>query len=184
METIEVLNRRLEERYGKYLDGRPLFRIVFSDDQFEKRWVEYSKGVQLLNKRIEEKPKYRQYIPHKYIIERLTVIPEFVETDLIENTTYECLWVFEDVQGNPLPPKWEVCEIVIDQVHKASVRAVGGKIDEDTLMESLSLKDPNLPPEIKQARLNQLVQDMFGNETDVTDALAHKSGIVVPGPQN
>lgn len=182
METIETLNQRLIDQYGKDIfTNEPHFRIVFSDDQFEKRWVGHSKeGFELLQNRVEERPKYRQYIQAKYLIERLTIVPEFVETDLVDKTSYEPLWVFEDKQGNALPPKWEVCEIVIDQVHRASQKAVGIKVDEESKLES----DPKIAAEVRLARLNRIEQELFGNETSTGDALATKNAIVVPGTAN
>lgn len=190
METVETLNQRLFERYGNYsYDQRvkgliqtnlPLFRIVFSDDQFEKRYTDYTKeGLLLQMPRVEEKPKYRHYIQHKYLIERLTAIPDFVESDLVERLSYEPLWVFEDRFGNPLPPKWEVCEIVIDQVHRAAARAVGEKIEDPSKLEA----NPKIGAEVRLARIKRLEEEMFGNETRVTDSLATKEAIVVPGPQ-
>jgi hypothetical protein len=38
MENISAINKRLVELYGKSIDGRPNFRIVFSDTQYEKRF--------------------------------------------------------------------------------------------------------------------------------------------------
>lgn len=182
IETLEILNQRLLDKYGKdIVTGNALFRIVFSDDQFEKRFTNYTKeGLLLQLPRVEEKPKYRQYIPHKYLIERFTIVPQFVETDLTEQWSYEPLWVFEDGAGNPLPPKWEVCEIVIDQVHRASARAVGQKIEDPSALEA----DPKIAVEVRLARIKRLEEELFGNETNVGDALATKQGIVVPGPQN
>ena len=190
METVETLNQRLFERYGNYsYDQRvkgnvqtnlPLFRIVFSEDQFEKRYTNYTKeGFFMSIPKVEEKPKYRHYIHHKYLLERLTAVPEFVETDLVEKLSYEPLWVFEDRHGNPLPPKWEVCEIVIDQVHRAAARAVGEKIEDPSKLEA----DPKIAAEVRLARIKRLEEEMFGNETDVGDSLAVKEAIVVPGPQ-
>ena len=179
METIETINQRLIDYFGKdTITNDPNFRIVFSDDQFEKRWVDYSpEGFQLLNKVVEERPKYRQYIQHKYLIERLTIVPDFVETDLVEKTSYEPLWVFEDRYGNPLPPKWEVCEIVIDQVHRAASNAIGRKIEDPSKLES----DPKIGAEVRLERIKKIEEELFGNETNVSDALATKNAIVVPG---
>ena len=177
METIEVLNERLKNRYGVYLDGQSLFRIVFSDDQFEKRLIDCTKeGLQLLLPKVEERPKYRQYIQHKYLIERLLEVPDFVETDLVSKLTYEPIWVFEDSKGNPLPPKWEVCEIVIDQIHRASAGAVGKKVDEQSVLES----DPKTAPEARIARIDRIQEELFGNESKITDSLATEQAIVVP----
>src|SRR5438128_607892 len=121
VERLEVINRRLVDRFGKFEDGRALWRVVWSDDQFEKRTTEFSKGV-YIGPHIEQLPKYG-YIEHKYILERL--LPVYGGSDLTESTSYEPIWTFEDKHNDALPPKWEVIEIVIDAVYKKASESVG-----------------------------------------------------------
>lgn len=166
MEKVEVLNKRLIDHYGKYLDGQPMFRIVFSNDQLEKRWTEYTKeGFQLLQPEVRELPKY-SYIHGKYVLERLTEVNP--GTDLTVKLSFEPLWVFEDKHGNPLPPKWEVADMVIKNVYNA----LG--------IEKKPLLDPNASPEARKEKLDKLYQETWGNETNTGDALAYKEAIVVP----
>lgn len=173
METVETLNYRLERNYGLFdTTNLPLYRVVFSEDQFEKRELWYTdEGLQLLSPVVKEVPKYRQWLHHKWLLEKLIVVPDLHDSDVMGKFSYEPLWVFEDKHGNPLPPKWEVIFLVISTVHANMAKTMGAKY-----------KDPleNESKEEKSARVDRLVAELFGNETDTGDALKYKEGIVVP----
>jgi hypothetical protein len=174
MESVEILNERLLREFGKFDNGLPNYRIVFSDDEFEKRWVDCTpEGFLLPDKVVELRPKYRQYIHGKHILERILPVIEGIETDLVENFSYEPLWVFHDKDDNPLPPNWDVILLVIDSVNKQSAKSVGAKY-----------KDPESIPEeaieIRKKRLDKLHEELFGDETEIGDALAYKYGVTVP----
>jgi len=104
-ESIQKLNTKLAENYG-YLDGvsrnYPRFRVVFSDEQFEKRLGTYRDfgqyGIFLREVReVREVPKY-PHLQHMYVLE---IAIENVVPDLINKVTYEPYWVFKDLEGNP-----------------------------------------------------------------------------------
>ncbi len=116
-------------------------------------------------------PKYRQWIQDKYILERIIAIPEFVENDLVEQITYEPVWVFEDKNGNPLPPIWPAIELIVAQVYNAAAKTVGAKYKDPDIFDK---KDSR---EAKLAKVDRLVEEMFGNESDTGDALAYKDGV-------
>ena len=126
---LEPVDRRLKDLFGRFdTTDHPMWRVVWSEDQIEKRWTEYTnEGFQLLQPEVRELPKYRQWVDHKYILERLTVFPSFVERDVVDQLTYEPVWVFEDAKGNPLPPKWEAIELIITNVLNKAGAAVGAK---------------------------------------------------------
>jgi hypothetical protein len=171
---VTELNKRIQERYGTFWDGKPNFRIIWSEDETEKRRTRYSdKGIELAQWEVRELPKYKQWIHQKYVLERLTVVPEFVETDLVEKFSYEPLWVFEDKNGVALVPTWPACWHILETVLHAMDNT-----------HYVKYKDPESDPkeakEVYKARIDALVDDLFGNETDVTDALGLKEGIVVP----
>lgn len=171
---IELMNRWLERDYGYFEATYPLFRISWSEDQFEKRMVDYSpEGLLLAKPIIQERPKYRQWLHNKYILERIIPVPPIA--DLVDKTSYEPIWVFENKDGDSLPPNYIVCKIVIASLHAATAKAVGAKY-----------LDPRTRPEFKAEeamRLQQLQEELFGNETPVTDALAYGTGVVVPSNQ-
>lgn len=169
-ERIEDINKLLLENYGKYLDGRPNFRVVFSEDQYENRMTNYTdEGFQLINPEVRLLPKYRQFIQQKYILERL--LPVVGETDLTEKTSYEPAWVFMDKNGGYLPPFYDGCVLVIESLLSAS-----GKKNTHT-----KYKDESLTPEARAAELDRVQNELFGNETAVGDHLNLGTGIVVPG---
>jgi hypothetical protein len=167
METLEELNKRLIEYYGTAWNGMPIYRIVFSDDQLEMRKMEHDdKGVALLFPEVREVPKYRHYITAKYLLEKLVELNEQAQDELKRKLSYEPLWVYSDKNDNALPPKWEVTQFIIKTVDAAMGKSSLAKyIDKG---ESL---------EVKQARIMKIEEEMFGNETDVSDALAYGSGV-------
>jgi hypothetical protein len=175
MESIDSLNRRLIEYFGvDTITGDPIWRIVFSDDQYEKRLIDViDEGFPLLIPEVREVPKYKQWIQHKYVLERLVVVPKINAKELPgAKLTYEPLWVYEDKDHNPLAPKWEVTEFVIDTVYSAQGKSNLAKYKPDE-------KDLNTK-ESAELRIKELEKELFGNETDVGDSLAHDQAIIVP----
>jgi hypothetical protein len=175
MERIESLNRQLIDLYGIDSDtGRPIFRIVWSEDQFEKRLMPTTdEGLLLLYPEVREVPKYRQWITQKYVLERLVIVPDINSKELAGlKLSYEPLWVFMDRFDNALPPKIEVCKMVVDTVYAAQGKTSLAKY-----------KDPENNPEeaaeLKKQRVDQLVLDMFGDETDISDHLSRQTGVVL-----
>lgn len=169
LETLEILNRRLIEYYGKFENGEAHWRVIFAGDQTEKRWVNETKdGFKLLTPYVDEVPKYT-YNRNKYILERLIPVPSGVQCSLINKISYEPLWTFEDNKGNPLPPKWEVIVIVINTVYKAAANSVGVKYKEDE-------KELNTPEAIEY-RIKLLEEQLFGNESKIGDALAYDNAV-------
>jgi hypothetical protein len=171
-ETIEYINQKLIDEYGYELNagGLPKFRVVFSDDQFEKRLTEYTdEGFQLLQPEVRLLPKYKQWIHAKYILER--IIPIVGETDLTTKVSYEPAWVFQDKNGNYLPPFFEGCKHVIESLMSKIQGA-------NTFTR---YKDKNVSPEERKIALEKVENELFGNETDLTDNLHSGSAIVVPG---
>jgi len=168
----EEINKLLKEHFGKADDGQAIFRIVWSEDQYEKRMTKYSdSGLELLTPEVRELPKYKQWIHFKYILERLVAIPEVSNGQLAgKKVSYEPLHVFEDKFGYPLPPKFEVAKFIIDTVFAAMGQELLGP----------KYIDPEATPEANAERVAKLQEELFGNETEVGDALAHNQAIVVP----
>lgn len=177
MESLEIINRRLGENYGKYLDGKPLFRVVWSEDEIEKRLSNHNAfGIELLVPIVIEVPKYRQYIQNKWILERLVEVPIINKEEVLNNLSYEPIWVFENGKGEALPYRWDVIAIVINQLYKASAESVGVKYRDPRA----DVKTPEDFRQFQEEELKTLQDMLFGNETEVSDALTYKEGIVVP----
>ena len=173
-ESINSINRQLIDLFGiDTLTGRPIWRIVWSEDQLEKRLVNTTdEGLLLLTPIVKEVPKYRPYICDKFVLEQLVIVPESQESDLpTSKYSYEPIWTFVDSQGNYLPPTLPAAKFIIDTVYAA----LGKK-------SLAKYKDPDNenPTERYDQRINEIEEELFGNETSVTDALAHQMGVVVP----
>ena len=114
-EPIEEINKKLIQEFGYELTGQPRFRVVFSEDQYEKRWTDFTDdGFELLTPEVRLLPKYKQWVRAKYILERL--VPVVGETDLVTKVSYEPAWVFQDKHGNYLPPFFEGCKHIIESL--------------------------------------------------------------------
>lgn len=173
---VAAINKWIAEAYGRFdTTDKPVWRVVFSEDQMEKRWMTHTpEGFQLINPEVREVPKYRQWIQDKYVLERIVAIPEFVENELVEQISYEPVWVFEDKHGKPLPPRLDATKLIIDQVYAQAAKTVGAKYKDPEIVDSKSSK------EAKLARIDNLVRELFGNETETGDALSYKEGVTVP----
>ena len=178
LEKVERINQRLIDQYGLFENGQANWRVIFSHDEFEYRhgcFATYDVHGNYIGEVEETRyvPKYRQWADNLYILERLLPVPDMQRRELVSKLSYEPVWTFRDIKGNPLPPKWEAIVLIIDSVLEASAHAVGVKY-----------KDPESDPleaiEIKKKRVDDLVVDLFGNETQTGDALAHKQAIIVP----
>jgi len=172
-ELTKQLNVRLKDMYGEFAEGTPHYRIVWSDDQFEYRDVTncpVSKFDAHGNKIGELTgvlflPKYRQWIPHMWVLEKCIDVPEIGNPELITKFSYEPIFPFRDREGKPLPPNWDVCWVTI-----ASIDYHMGK-------EAKIYKDESLSPEQQLMKIDSIMRELFPNETEIGDALAQGSGV-------
>jgi hypothetical protein len=172
METIEALNTRLEEYYGMDTASRkPIFRIVWSEDQTENRLTDtLDSGIQLLFPVIRLCRKYN-YIRDRYVLERLVVVPEEQQKELAGlKVSYEPLFTYEREDGTPLPPIWAGTKFIIDAVYAALGKKSLRKYVED------------LSPEAAEAQLKTLENELFGDESGLYGKTTPGvgEGIVVP----
>ena len=173
MEPLEEINRRLSDRYGKFEDGQPNWRVVWSDEQLEMRHGTFNKitegGLYLGQETgVREVPKY-PYIKNKFVLEKL--VPIGIITDgMLDKVSYEPIWTFEDKFGEPLPVKWEAIEFIIHVMFKAMGESKGVKyVDPE-------ISNPNEAAD----RVKRLYNDLYGNETSIGDALRYRSGVFIP----
>jgi len=176
-ETIDSLNSQLEDLFGiDTITGMPIWRISWSEDQFEKRLGTYDdfspSGIYIRTVReVRNVPKYRQWIKERYVLERLVLVPEISQDELpTSKLSYEPIYVFETSKGEYLPPKFNAAKFAIDSVY-----AVQGK---SSLAKYIDNETEGM--EQKEQRINALQEELFGNETPVGDALAHGYGVTVP----
>lgn len=176
VEEIDYINEQLERLYGRepQADYLPRFRVVFSHDQFEKRWMTHTdEGFELLYPEVREVPKYRHYITEKYVLERLVPVDPR-NTDLTTKVSYEPAHVFMDSKHNYLPPRLDMCRVVCD-----ALLITAGERPRNLA----KYRDPEIDPEYRNKELQRMMKEIFGNETDTMDAVHYKEGIVNPAGQ-
>ena len=116
-DTQEYVNRKLVEEYGLVGGKDPRYRVVWSDDQFEKRkgkvnqfdangnFIRMIDGIQL-------RPKY-DYLPHTWVLEVWQPTPAAGPDIILEPVFYEPMWSFRDNEGNPLPLVWKAVNLLL-----------------------------------------------------------------------
>lgn len=170
MESIETLNRRLVDEYGSDSDtNRPMFRIVWANDQLEKRMVIHlDSGIQLLHPEVREVKKY-PYLKDLYVLERLVVVPDMNREELAGlKLSYEPIWAYRSANNEPLHPIWTATKMVVDVLYAALGKKGLAKYVENTSAEA------------QEERIQKLGEELFGNETETGDAMAYGEAIVVP----
>jgi hypothetical protein len=145
-ETIEGINSRLHEMY-RVLDGRPIYRIVFSGDELEKRkgiFRDFQHGVFV--REVEEVREIRKYWyiqPPCWVLEKLIFMQgnqalKEISEEIVgaENGTYEPLLPFRDGGGNPLPVNERVVNFILWQLHNPTKR-LPSDMDAEKLAQEL-----------------------------------------------
>jgi len=127
MTLVEVFNERLIQLYGyEQLTQQPKYRIVWSDDQTEKRYGSYDllskeSGIWLgVKQGLVEIKKY-WYLKECYLLERVEANLNRQDT-LYDKWTYEPILTFLDKEDNPLPLNWRAIEFAINHIEKAEKR--------------------------------------------------------------
>ena len=120
---IELINKMLHERY-RVLDGRPIYRLVWSADELELRKGTYSEfyGSIFIRQTTSVKwiKKYWNYTNPRWVLEKLVFIHNKhqlkemqEELVLAYNGSYEPVYSFINKSDEPLPVVWEVVEYIL-----------------------------------------------------------------------
>ena len=166
MENISAINKRLVELYGKSIDGRPNFRVVFSDTQYEKRFgtFEVCMGNIFLREEtcLKEVPKY-PYIHGKHVLEELKY-GDFPDQPFV-TSSYEPLWTFMDKDGNALYPIWDAVEVVVVSRLEGVRKALHG-IKRNIRQEEI---------DAKEREVKDVEEILFGGGTDGVHEMKNQS---------
>lgn len=169
---IKRINRQLESHFGINTDDmRPMWRVSWSDDQYEKRETDRTDaGIILLYPEVRELPKY-QWVKERWILERLVVVPEAQVKELAEaKTSYECVWAFSSKDTTrPIQPSFAACKFVVDLIHAAMGKGSMSKYI-----------DPDLAPDAAEKRIKEIELELFGDESGLLGKTFKGEGIVVP----
>lgn len=164
MSEINRINKALKS-YGLNPQGQAIFRVVWSDEQFENRkgiFEEYCSGIYLRTVvGIEKKRKY-SYIKSRWIFEKW-LSPERVYTPDLPDTvngSYECIYVFQDKNGNSLPLDLEICQFIAYTLSKNRDRLKEKNLIEDELQR-------------KEKKLDQLDVDILDDASPLMATQLH-----------
>lgn len=133
MEELKAINKYLLDTYGKALDGKPKFRVIWSDDHTEARLGLHGPNAEV--ETVKEVPKYN-FFRERFVLEAYTLAFEGIFGAAIRHAkgivrrgdNYEPLRVFQTREGNFLEPDREVCKIVCDSFVALINRPAGQRL--------------------------------------------------------
>src|SRR5215471_806676 len=161
LQEVQEVNKLLVKHFGiDSITGQAMWRVVWSDDQYEKRLSTHTKdGFQLLYPEVMELPKY-PWVKSRWTLERLVLIPDIHVDELpTQKMSYEPMYPFENAYTHDaIKPSFEACKFVIDSVY-----AVLGKKS----MRKYVDDEESKPVEAKEARIAKLQEELFGDESSL-----------------
>jgi hypothetical protein len=169
---IHIINRRLADIYGHDFLDQPIYRIVWSASETEKRFSTFRDFLQGTNiflrevTEVREVKKYPDFAP-QWILEKLFFNQH--NNEILDNTTlaprtctYEPLWAFGlDDKNKPKQPVWRAIEIILMCVNNPKKLTPSqmndkefeqAKKDEELMMEIMNTR-------IKNDAFHSAVQD-------------------------
>lgn len=121
---IHLINQRLKDLYGVDFLNQPTYKVVWSEDEIEKRFSyfeDYVPGTNILLRRVQEVREVKKYnfLEPQYVLEKLFVNRH--NTEILDNKTlnplactYEPLWCFgHEKNGKARIPVWRAVELLI-----------------------------------------------------------------------
>jgi hypothetical protein len=173
-------NRPLADLFGiDTVSSQPMFRISWSDEQFEKRLTECTDaGITLLKPEVRLLPKY-QWIRARYIIEHLVAIPNVNIPELpTTKVSYEIIWTFEDKDGNYLPPHLEAAKFPINTMLSAMGRHQDGRTPLQKYVDDEFSQEASL--DAKEKRIAEISEYLFGEQSSLQGTTVTGESIIVP----
>lgn len=182
MEKLETINQFLRDTFGIDTDdSEPIFRVVWSEDQREKRLMSHSDaGIELLHPEVREVMKYRSMgVRDSYILERRVLVPDESLKELAGlKKSYEPLWVFRSENGQPLRPTISGCQFVIDALYAALGKKTLAKYKDP--LAGLTAEES---AELKSKKVDQIMVELYGDEADLAGETHNESGSAVFVPK-
>jgi hypothetical protein len=181
MQTVDDINKQLIDLFGIDTESsNPIWRVVYSDDQYEHRhgtYDDYTPNGLFIRSVTEVRyvPKYKQWIQHKYILERFVIVPDVNVPELpMLKKSYEPIWTFEDKNGNALPPRLDACQFIINTVYAAQYGTHNlKKYHDPEWCQEASLEE-------KKKRTDALVEELFGEQSSLEGTTVTGESIIVP----
>lgn len=181
---ILEINKLLARNYGYFegLKDTPNFRVMWSNDQYEHRLTNYTKeGLELIQPEVRYLPKYSQWMGSRWVIEKCVPVEELNRKDLpAVKFSYEPLHGFINVYTDePIDPTYRACEFLVEQV-LSQLKTRDGITHAGYKDPLINASDPKISHDVKEAHLKEMMAELFGNDTRVTESLMTQEGVTVP----
>ncbi len=176
---VEDINRQLRETYGIDTESsQPMWRVSWAADQYEMRVDDVTAGgVRLLFPELMKLPKY-SWIKNMWILENLVLVPVNNMAEIPESKkSYECIWKFKDRFDQPVPPEFWACQFVIDLIHSVKSR---NPMNVRKYYDPNVSSDPKEQMAINKKRIDDLVEQLFGDESDLMLRTVTGEAIAMP----
>lgn len=170
----QILNKWLKEQYGSDLRGRAWYRVIWSEDETEKRlgtfedyygsvFAGFFHGLREVKKYAN--PTYKE----RWILEKLIYGIQNAEIwgDTARDGSYEPIWVFRGPNDTYQRPTAKACSFVLRML-------LGDKERRNQKMED-SAEESSLAQEI-----NDSVEVLGGSDDSISSHLHTRTGVVVP----
>jgi len=168
---IKSINDWLLKYGGQSPNGLPMFRLAWSNDQFEFRKGTFNiySGDLFLRTDIGTKlvRKYN-YIHERWILERWAPqeLVKSDETPLVTNGDYIPVWVYEDKFHNYLEPTQKVIEFQFYMMQKGKAST-----EQDIMNEILIKEDQEI-----QTFMDMIDTSPIGNALHMREAVGYSKG--------
>lgn len=175
----EMINNLLIDKFGiDTVTGLPMWRVSWAPDQYNKRrgtFNDFTEGGIFIRQvtEVREVPKY-PHLGGLYVLEHLMGIPSVNANELpTASLSYECMHPYmHGIDGRYLPPNWLFTEWVVDCYYAG--------IGKSSLYKYVDSEvDGNNGLEAKKQRVDEIYKYLYGNETQVSDALAYGNGVFI-----
>jgi hypothetical protein len=166
---VDSINKKLADRYGTTLGGLPHFRIVWSNDLYETRIGSFNEFYgQIFLRTFVGAKKVRKYnyIHERWILEMWKAEQTLPSNELPNPDGFECIYLFEDKNGNPLPAIWKAVELIcfvklnpqMDSVQIAeAIEAAQMKIEQDDINYFEDLFRDNMSYELHKRHFGERI---------------------------
>lgn len=165
VKEVEDFNKQLADLFGiDTVTSQQMWRICWSDDQYEKRLTDCTDGgILLLQPEVRLLPKYKQWIHQKYILEHLVALTDASRKELPDSKiSYEHVYTFQDGNEEYLPPNLVVAKFIIATVtsamqrHRDGVTPLKKFVDKEFSQEASEFE--------KQKRIQEMMLYLSGED--------------------
>jgi hypothetical protein len=135
-QDIKLLNKKLIEREGRAFNGRPWYRIAWSENQTEKRigtfndfhgeiFMRQFRGMREVRK--YEGPDFRD----RWILEKLIFIDNPEVWGAYHEGSYEPIWVFRGPNGEYQKPNLRSVEFLLGMINSPKETMTQYQVDQE-----------------------------------------------------